>query len=112
MSEAADSKEVSVPPFVPASTVTGGLLRASIYDGRHELLSDVKVDLVDRNARGGGTWAGTFKLNNPRQYIKKEASYTLKFEDGRSGTIFIVDFDDSSIPIDPWVSFRGSGALI
>jgi hypothetical protein len=87
------------------------LRRASIYDGDNLLLRDVMVDLEERDDKAGGYWGGTFELIHLRQSIDLGGSYELKFEDGRSGTIFIVALDESPEPIDPWVSFRGSGAL-
>ena len=85
----------------------GRIFKGSVYEDERELLRDVTVDVAQEN----GTWGGAFELNHPRQYIKSGASYRLKLEDGRSGTIVIVDFDESMGSTDPWVSFRGSGAL-
>jgi hypothetical protein len=94
-----------------AAPSMGRVFRASVYDGDRELLSDLLVDLEERNDGTGGSWGGTFKLSHPRRHIARGASYELRFADGRSGTIFIVDFDGSPESIDPWVSFRGSGGL-
>jgi hypothetical protein len=84
---------------------------ASLYDEDRELLSGVPVDLVEESSGAGQTWGGTFKLDPPRKTIEVGASYTLKLEDGRAGTIRIVDFDESAAMVAPWVAFRGSGTL-
>jgi hypothetical protein len=101
-----EKNHVKESRFDPASN-GGRALKGSVYNNGCTLLEDVTVDLVE----GNGTWGGTFEVKHPQQYIDWRASYTLKLEDGRSGTIFIVDFDESPESSDPWVSFRGSGAL-
>jgi hypothetical protein len=84
-------------------------LKASVYQGEHELLRDVAVD-IDEDGHDG-IWGGSFQLNHPRQRFKVGGSYVMKLDDGRSGAIVIVDFDPSDASIDPWVPFRGSGPL-
>jgi hypothetical protein len=86
----------------------GRELKGSVYENEIELMRDVTVDLAQEN----GTWGGSFELKHARRHIKQGASYWLKLEDGRSGTISIVDFDETPGSSDPWVSFRGSGTLL
>jgi hypothetical protein len=104
---AANRNDANGPWFAP-DTFRGRILKGSVYEKELELLRDVMVDLVQEDDE---VWGGAFELNHPRQHIVRGTSYRLKLEDGRSGAIFIVDFEGSPEWSDLWVSFRGSGAL-
>jgi hypothetical protein len=82
--------------------------KASIHQRERELCKDITVDLEEDSE---GSWGGSIELNHLRQQVAVGEPYELKLDDGRSGTIFLLECDSSAEVIDPWVPFRGSGTL-